>query len=153
MAFQVLREEFRLKNFGYNHPDPSAFYRCQWRWPAWLYLCIRLILALYMVGAYIAELVNYYETAVNRDAIRNISSTPSIAINTSIWDDTSTAENNISNKADHTEPSLSPTERPAPGAGGWDTRRPWYVFFTLWSYTVLVLHLVVAAILSVAFSG
>ncbi|GFN88951.1 hypothetical protein PoB_001545700 [Plakobranchus ocellatus] len=84
-----------------------------------------------MVGAFIAELVHYYETAVKHGAVLNISLTASIAINKSISsDDTSVAGINVFYKTNNTDPSLSPTVRSAPRPRGWDTRRPWYVFFT-----------------------
>ncbi|XP_062618147.1 uncharacterized protein LOC134279758, partial [Saccostrea cucullata] len=49
-----LREEFRLWKLGFKYPHPEHFYTCQWRWPAWVYITIRVFLSVYTAGALIA---------------------------------------------------------------------------------------------------
>ncbi|RUS73831.1 hypothetical protein EGW08_018399 [Elysia chlorotica] len=35
----------------------------------------------------------------------------------------------------------------------WDSRKPWFVYFTLWTYMVLTAHMLLAALLSILFKG
>ena len=91
-------------------------------------MAIRVVLAGYVLYAWIHEIVHYYQVAVNHALLPG-------------------------NDTDTNTTALVEGERPEPDlAAGWDTRRPWYVFLTLWAYTVLMLHLVLACILSVVFT-
>ncbi|XP_061186460.1 protein rolling stone-like [Saccostrea echinata] len=48
-----LREEFHLRKLGFKYSNPEHFYSCQWRWPAWVYILIRVFLSVYTIGALI----------------------------------------------------------------------------------------------------
>lgn len=120
MAGQVFKEEFRLRNFFYHFSDKTAFYRCQWKWPHWVYVSIRFLLAAYALFGFILELINYYDTAKIRDKSQN----------------NSALRDNDDEDRDFDD---------------WDTRRPWCVYFTMWTYVVLMAHLTLAALFSVLF--
>ncbi|GFS16099.1 hypothetical protein ElyMa_001464300 [Elysia marginata] len=158
-ALRVLQGEFRLKNFSYNHPDPSAFWRYQWKGSDIEYLTLRLILALYITYAWIHEIANYYMVAVNHDALRNSTENNSNSIRV-INITTTTTTSSISSKNSSIHPGTETTTRSTTTDYSmgtieretWDTRRPWYVFLTLWSFTVLFLHLVLAAVLAFVFT-
>lgn len=43
----VLKDEFRLKNFGFNFENPGVFYKSQWQIPRIVFVIFRLCLAFY----------------------------------------------------------------------------------------------------------
>ena len=114
---------------------------------------MRLLLAGYVLYAYIHELVHYYMVAVNHGVIDS----STIDTNTTIAPGSNITSNSSSSgvASGHETPTLSTTTEYSTGIvedPGWDTRRPWFVFLTLWSFTVLMLHLVLAAVLAVVFT-
>lgn len=46
-CFTVIKEEFRLKNFGFNFENEGVFYKSQWQWPRIVFVLFRLSLAIY----------------------------------------------------------------------------------------------------------
>lgn len=155
MALRVLRDEFRLKNFGYNYPDPSAFWRYQWICWDIEHLTLRSILALYATYAWIHEITNYYLVAVNHDALSNSQNAVNCSISSNYTASSTVApgRETSTHLSTTTVYSMGQAVTDAfEGREAWDTRRPWYVFLTLWSFTVLTIHLVLAAILAFVFT-
>ncbi|GFR82572.1 protein rolling stone-like [Elysia marginata] len=127
MGGQVCKEEFRLRNFFYHFEDETAFYRCQWKWPRCVYTSLRLLLAAYTLFGFIFELMDYYAKARIRDKPITFNMT--------------------------TLPPDADVSDPDPDFDDWDSRRPWCVYFTMWTYMVLMTHMILAALLTVMFNG
>ncbi|KAK7482790.1 hypothetical protein BaRGS_00025956 [Batillaria attramentaria] len=46
---EILRREFKRKNLGFTGVREERFCASQWRWPGWVYLTYRLVLAFYLL--------------------------------------------------------------------------------------------------------